>query len=405
MDRTIDRRTLLAATGTLGLGVLGLNSVAAGCARTSGAPAAPEAGSTPALREDFEASARQLQTPGAVMLLRTPSGEFSAAYGSRTDTGSEPVTLADHVRIGSITKTFTGTVILQLAQEGHLDIDAPVSEYRTDVPNGRNITLSQLLSMRSGLYNYSESLEFNQTLDSDPTKVWTTDELLDLGFKYPPYFPPGTEFHYSNTNTVLLGLIAEQVDRRPLGVAFQTRFFTPRAMRETAFPDVSSSAIATPHPRGYMYGTNVSTMNSEALPLDQQAAARAGTLKPHDVTDWSPSWTWAAGGAISTAADLATWATALGDGTLLNPTWQRRRLDSIRPTNPSSPSGAGYGLGIAMFGPMYGHTGELPGFQSFAAVDPDRKRTLVVWANLNAAPDGRPPASTIAQKLIGKLYA
>ncbi|HJT02854.1 MAG TPA: serine hydrolase domain-containing protein [Pseudonocardiaceae bacterium] len=405
MDRMIDRRTLLAATGALGVGVLGLNSVAIGCARTPGAPAAPEAGLTPALREDFEASARELQTPGAVMLLRTPSGEFSAAYGSRTDTGSEPVTLADHVRIGSITKTFTGTVILQLAQEGHLDIDAPVSEYRTDVPNGRNITLRQLLSMRSGLYNYSESLEFNQALDSDPTKVWTTDELLDLGFKYPPYFPPGTEFHYSNTNTVLLGLIAEQVDRRPLGLAFQTRFFTPLAMRETAFPDVSSSAIATPHPRGYMYGTNVSTMNSEALPLDQQAAARAGTLKPHDVTDWSPSWTWAAGGAISTAADLATWATALADGTLLNPTWQRRRLDSIRPTNPSSPSAAGYGLGIAMFGPMYGHTGELPGFQSFAAVDPDRKRTLVVWANLNAAPDGRAPASTIAQKLIGKLYA
>lgn len=153
-----------------------------------------------------------------------------------------------------------------------------------------------------------------------------------------------------------------------------------------------------------MYGTNVSTMNSEALPADQLAAAKAGTLKPHDVTDLSPSWTWAAGMGISTAADLATWARALSDGRLLDPTWQRRRLDSVQSTDPGSPSAAGYGLGIAKFGPMYGHTGELPGFQSFAGHDPERQRTLVVWANLNAAPDGRPPASTIAQQLLGKLY-
>src|SRR5262249_6489082 len=163
--------------------------------------------------------------------LRTMNGELTSTYGSRTDTGEDPVTLADHVRIGSITKTFTATVILQLAQEGELDIDAPVSEYRADVPGGRDITLTQLLTMRSGLYNYAESAAFSRALDDDPSKIWSPDELLALAYRHPPYFPPGAAFHYSNTNAVLLGLIAEQVGKQALGTAFQNRLFTPLGMR------------------------------------------------------------------------------------------------------------------------------------------------------------------------------
>jgi D-alanyl-D-alanine carboxypeptidase len=366
------------------------------------------------LRAQFEQAAKELLTPGAALLVRTSSGELAAAYGSRTDSGSGPATgpttgpttgpigLADHTRIGSITKTFTGTVILQLAQEGRLDIDAPVAELRPDVPNGKNITLAQLLDMRSGLYNYSELPALNRSLDVEPGKVWTPEALLALGLSHPVDFPPGTAYHYSNTGLVLLGLIAEQVEKRPLGESYQARLFTPLGMRETSFP--ADAAIPAPHPRGYMYGTNMSTLDTEALPPDQQAAARAGTLKPNDVTDASPSWTWAAGGAISTSADLATWVRALSDGTLLNPAWQRRRLESVRSTDPANPTAAGYGLGIARFGPMYGHTGELPGFQSFAGHDPDRGITLTVWTNLKAAPDGQPPAATIARQLIGTLY-
>jgi CubicO group peptidase (beta-lactamase class C family) len=401
----LGRRAVLVGAAAWGVGALASACTASPATPpspvTSGSPPPPQA---PALRLKFVQTAKELLTPGAVMTVRTPDGEMSATYGSRTDTGSVPVTLADHVRIGSITKTFTGTVILQLAQEGKLNIDAPVTEYRPDVPNGNNITLTQLLDMRSGLYNYSESVDLNKALDDDPAKVWTPAELLALGLKYPAYFPPGTDFHYSNTNFVLLGLIIEQLEQRPLGSVYQTRLFTPLAMHETSFPPAADTAIPAPHPRGYMYGTNVETMKSEALSPDQQAAAKAGTLKPHDVTDSTPSWAWAAGGAISTVADLATWATALSDGTLLNATWQRKRLDSVQSTNPGSPAAAGYGLAIGKFGQLYGHTGELPGFQSFTGHDPDRKITVTVWTNLNAAPDGRAPATTIAQQLIGKIY-
>jgi D-alanyl-D-alanine carboxypeptidase len=100
------------------------------------------------------------------------------------------VTLADHVRIGSNTKTWTGTVILQLVQEGKLTLDDPVSTYRPDVPNGQHITITQLLDMRSGLYNYTESIELNQTLDTDPTKAWDARRAARHRLQEPSVLPP-----------------------------------------------------------------------------------------------------------------------------------------------------------------------------------------------------------------------
>jgi D-alanyl-D-alanine carboxypeptidase len=186
---------------------------------------------------------------------------------------------------------------------------------------------------------------------------------------------------------------------------FSTRLFAPLGLQHTRLPAITSNAIPAPHPRGYMYGTNVSTVTSAKLPPAQLAAAQAGRLRPNDVTQENPSWAWSAGAATSTAGDLVTWVQALGDGDLLSPTWQKRRLASVQSTDTTNPAAASYGLGIARFGPLYGHTGELPGFQSFAGYDPARGLTLVIWANLSASPDGRPPATTIAQRLIGKIYS
>ncbi|WP_269319490.1 serine hydrolase domain-containing protein [Arthrobacter sp. UNC362MFTsu5.1] len=126
-----------------------------------------------ALEQTFRDAAQELRVPGAVMLLRTPGGNLTYTYGVRSFGGTDPVTAADHVRIGSITKTWTTTVILQLVQEGKIKLQDAVADYRPDVPNGANITIEQLLTMRSGLYNYTEALEVNQVLDADPAKAWT----------------------------------------------------------------------------------------------------------------------------------------------------------------------------------------------------------------------------------------
>ncbi|WP_137725103.1 serine hydrolase domain-containing protein [Prescottella subtropica] len=356
-----------------------------------------------ALNDVVTRVAKDLQIPGAVAILKTPDSNLTVTYGTGTIGQSVPVDTAEHIRIGSNTKTMTGTVILQLVQEGKLALTDPVSTYRPDVPNGENITIEQLLNMRSGLFDYSETAELNQTLDDDPGKQWTPDELLALAFAHPPYFPPGEGYHYSNTNTVLLGLIAEDLDDKPLQKIFQARLFGPAGLTGTSFPDAADSSVPARHPQGYVFGTNMDTLTDPALPEAMQAAAKDGTLQPADVTDVNPSWAWAAGAAISTATDLVTWVQALVGGQLLSKDMQERRLASLQPTGPD-PAAAQYGWGIAKMGPMLGHTGELPGFNSFMGHDPDAKVTLVVWANLAPAANGQDPATAMAKEIIGKLY-
>ncbi len=362
----------------------------------------------PAMQGTAERLAKEMLVPGAVVILRTPTGNFTSTYGVTTYRGSVPTSWDQHLRVGSNTKTWTGTVILQLVQEGRLSLDDPVSKYRPDVPNGAHITIEQLLTMRSGLFNYTTTLELNQILDTQPTKAWTQAELLTLAFKHPPAFaPPGSGFNYSNTNTVLLGLIAEQLEGgKPLAAIMRDRLFVPLGMRNTLFPDIASNAIPAPLSRGYMYGNNVLTMDTPpALPDNMQAAARTGRLAPVDQTDANPSWGWAAGAGISTANDLATWVQALVSGKLLNASLQARRLASVVPIDPSNSNSASYGWAIAKFGNLYGHTGELPGYNSFMGHDPVNGVTLVVWTNLAPGVDGRDPATTIARELIGLVYA
>ncbi len=358
------------------------------------------------MRDTVVRMAKEMLLPGAVVILRTPDGDFTTTYGVTAYRGTVPTGFDQHVRVGSNTKTWTGTVILQLVQEGKLKLDDPVSKYRPDVPNGENITIEQLLTMRSGLHNYTETLELNRTLDKQPGKAWTQDELLALAFKHPPDFAPGTAFGYSNTNTVLLGLIAEQLEGgKPLAAIMRDRLFAPVGLENTLFPDIASNAIPEPYSRGYMYGSNVLTMGSPpALPDSMQKAARSGTLTPGDQTDANPSWGWAAGAGISTASDLVHWVQALVGGKLLNADLQARRLASVRPIDPNDPKSASYGWAIAKFGSLYGHTGELPGYNSFMGHDPENGVTLVVWANLAPTVDGRDPATTIAATLIGMLY-
>lgn len=358
-----------------------------------------------ALQSTIEELATEMMVPGAAMLLRTPEGEFVLTYGVRGLDDPTPVTIDDHIRIGSNTKTWTGTAILQMVQEGKIALDDPVSKYRPDVPNGDNITIEQLLNMRSGLYNYTTTFVLNEALDSQPARAWQPDELLAIAYAIPPYFVPGVDFHYSNTNTVLLGLIAEQIDGKPLETILKDRFFDPLGMRETLLPAKDSSAIPEPHPRGYMYTDNVMTIASSAIPGDLQVAARNGTLKAVDQTDANPSWGWAAGAGISTAGDLATWVEAMTTGKVLDTAVQELRMNSLRPQSADNPQGALYGLGIAQFGPLYGHTGELPGFNTFMGSDPVDGVTLIVWTNLAPAADGRDPATTIARALLSHVYA
>lgn len=353
-----------------------------------------------AMQRTVEALARDMQLPGAVVIVKTPKGDFSTAYGVTSYQGSTPTAYDQKIRVGSVTKSWVGTVILQQVQEGKLALTDPASKHWPGVPDGHRITIEQLLNMRSHLYNYTELVSFEQTLDDEPLKAWTQQELLALAFAQQPYVE---DFHYSNTNTVLLGLIAQKLDGdKPLADILRDRLWTPLGLQGSSFPAITSNAIPTPHARGYMVGTNVQTMNP--LPPDMVAAARAGTLAPGDQTDANPSWGWAAGAGISTANDLVTIVSAIVRGGLLNPDMQAKRLASVQSIDPSNPAAAAYGWGLAKFGNLYGHTGELPGYNAFMAMDPVHDVTIVVWANSAPVADGRAPATTIAAALIRAIY-
>jgi D-alanyl-D-alanine carboxypeptidase len=303
----------------------------------------------------------------------------------------------------------TASVILQLAQEGKLSFDDAVSKYVPGVPNGDHITIAELLEMRSGLYNYTDAPEISASMDRDPTKVWSPAEWLAIAFAHPPNAPPGTAYEYNNTNYLLLSLVAEKVDRKPLAQSMQDRLFGPLRLQHTVFPALTVNTLPEPFSHGYLYGSaSVAMMGSPPYSPEVQAAARAGTLMPKDYTDLNGSFTQGAGAVISTASDLATWIEALVGGRVFNAAFQRRWLDSLQPEDPSKPKGQRYGYGIIQisWGPntIYFHGGEIPGFNSFMGSDPNNRVTLVVWTNLTVSLDEQPTANTLMLKVLDQIY-
>lgn len=359
------------------------------------------------LRAAIESRLAELLVPGAVVLHRTPDSEFLEAFGTRDLAAGphDPVQVTDHFRVGSNTKTVTGTVVLQLVADPDVDLglDDPVSRHFTAPGTSRldEVTVRHLLEMKSGLSNYSDSLAFNQRLD-DPATTYDIDELIVEGVLGESTGTPGGTFHYSNTNTAILGKIIEKLDGRELAESFRERIFDPLGLKHTSLPSADDRTMPLPHAQGYMFGTNVSTKDTMELSPADQERAHSGELAPNDYTELTPSWTWAAGGLISTAGDLATYVRAMvmGDRGLLPADLQRQRLESVVSTDPSDPRAAGYGLGLAQFGPMLGHDGTLPGYQSFMGHDPEKDETLVVLTNLSAAPDGKLTANEIAMLLL-----
>ena len=382
-----------------------------GAPLAAAAPVPTESGLKPIDRNSLQAvvseTARKLHLPGALVLLRTPQGRFTAAYGTtELGTRSRP---GPHIffRIASITKTMTSAVILQLAQEGRLRLSDPVSKYVARVPNGRNITIAELLEMRSGLYDYTSASEMAGFLDNHPTKAWTPRELLAISFARPPNFAPGTAYEYSNTNYALLGLIVEKLDCRPLAVAMRERLFRPLGLKDTLLPSRTSNRIPEPYVHGYLYGSSsIITTGIPNPPYDAKfiAGVEAGKIRPKDYTDVNHSFATAAGGVISTADDLETWIRALVGGRVLDAKYQRIWRASPKPAD----GGLDYGYGINRLrwagNTFYLHGGETVGYNSEAGYDPDNKLTLVLWANLTVSPTKELTANALMLNVLDLIY-
>jgi D-alanyl-D-alanine carboxypeptidase len=265
-------------------------------------------------------------------------------------------------RIGSNTKTFTITVFLQLADEKKISLDDKLSKYFPDIPNSDSVSLEMLCNMTSGIFNYSETEEFGKAFVDNPEKTWTPQELVNLGTSKPYYFPVGKGFHYSNTNTIIIGMIIEQVTSNKLETEIKNRIIDKLGLEHTYF--ATGKYMVGNYCHGY-----------EAVP-DSITGKRADVTDEVDI-----SWAWSAGAMVSNIYDLKTYVKALTDGTFLKPETQKRRLQlgSI-----SSNQNAGYGLGIFSYAGFLGHNGGLPGFNSFMMRYPEKDCTIIMFYNVQS---------------------
>jgi D-alanyl-D-alanine carboxypeptidase len=317
-----------------------------------------------ALKKSFKES----DAPGVVAAVQTPQYTWVQAMGVADRASGAPMAPEVHHRIGSVTKTFTATLLLKAADEGLLSLDDTIDKYVKGVPNGDEITLRQMSDMTSGIASYTESDQWVKEWSSDPTKVWKPEDLARFGIEESPLFKPGTEWFYSNTNYVLLGLVLEQVTGKPIEQLYEEEIIRPLHLTETSFPG-TSSAIPEPYDHGYTL------------------QGKSSGSKPIDSTHWSPSEAWTAGEMISTVDDLLVYGRALGTGKgLLSPKAQKERLDSfvsdVPPLNqPPLKGDLAYGIGLGKDHGWIGHNGEIPGYNTYLFYHPDLDAVVVVLVN------------------------
>jgi D-alanyl-D-alanine carboxypeptidase len=301
----------------------------------------------------------EMGIPGAIVGVSIPGEiDYLTAVGTSDLATGAPMSVDDHSRIGSVTKTFTGTAVLQLVDRGRINLSDPISRYVDGVPSGDVITLDQLGRMRSGLFDYTDDPAFLPRLYAEAPAgpdafAFTPRELLDMAFAHPLDFAPGTQYQYSNTNTVLLGLVVEKVTGMPLGDYFAQNIFGPLGLSGTSYP--ANGFMPEPFTHGY---------------------TRAPDGAVVDATLWNPSWGDAAGRIVSNYADLKVWAAALGRGSLLSPQTQQQRLRTTEIV-----PGLGYGFAMFNVHGWIGHNGDIPGYATVLVYLPERDATLVVLAN------------------------
>jgi D-alanyl-D-alanine carboxypeptidase len=366
---------------------------AAGQDSAGGEEQASNADLDAALKKSF----RESDAPGVVAAVQTPDYTWVRALGVADRASGESMTPEVHHRIGSVTKTFTATLLLQAEAEGLLSLDDTIDQYVKGVPNGDKITLRQMANMTSGIASYTEDKQWGEEWSSDPYRVWKPEELAQVGIKDSPLFEPGTEWFYSNTNYVLLGLVLEQVTSKPIGDLYRQQIIEPLGLKNTSFPDPADSSIPEPHAQGYT--------------LQGQSSGE----KPIDSTDWSPSVAWTAGMMISTVEDLLVYGRALGTGKgLLSPEQQSERLDSfvsdVPPLNqPPLKGDLAYGIGLGKDHGWVGHNGEIPGFNTYLFYHPELDAVVVVEVNSDISsgncPKDVPTMSELPQSVPCELPA
>ncbi|MFJ4775761.1 serine hydrolase domain-containing protein [Streptomyces sp. NPDC088762] len=343
-----------------GVAPLTLTVTPAAAAHAAEAPAADLPALERALRDTTGAGA-----PGAMARVTGPGGVRTRAVGVRDRSTGAAMDPRARFRIGSVTKTFSAVVVLQLVSEGRIGLDDPVGRHLPGLlPDGR-ITVRHLLNHRSGLADYTDAM-FARTVpgfEAVRNKVFGYRDLVALSLREPRTTEPGASYQYSNTNFVVLGMLIEKTTGHPVAQEYGRRIIGPLGLRNTSYVHPGKK-IEGLHVRGYLHP------DEAGRPLV-------------DSTEQTVSWAQSAGAMISDAADLNTFTSALLGGRLL----PARTLDLMLTMSPTDATGTrSYGLGLRRYDlscgtSVYGHTGTVQGFYTYAFATRDGRRSLAAMAN------------------------
>ena len=366
------RARMLAIALTRATTALRTGALALACASLALVTSPARAADAPT-RADVQRAIRQLVdagAPGVTAVIRGPRGVERYAAGLANVRRGTPISPRDHFRIGSVTKSFVATVVLQLVAEDRLSLTDSVEKWLPGlVPNGSQITVRELLNHSSGIADYC-SLPNYATLCSprgpDMAQRWTQQQLVQLVATAPPAFLFAQGWGYSNTDYVLLGMVIERVTGHTLGQELERRIYRPLGLHNTKLP------VTTSMPRPYGHGYDVSANGSSPL----------------DVTAISPTIAWGAGAMVSTPGDLVTFMRALQGGRLTTQSLLRQMREPTPGSLTGSPSSLGpqfgsYGLGLIHYTwaaacGAWGHTGDFPGYLTVAMASANGRRGAAV---------------------------
>ncbi|WP_067800769.1 serine hydrolase domain-containing protein [Nocardia beijingensis] len=314
--------------------------------------------------------------PGALVAVHDPKrGVFMRAYGTADLATGRPMDVADQVRIGSITKTFTATAVLRAADEGKLSLDDVLERYVPGVPNGDAITLRDLLGMRGGVWDLRQEQAFaEQIVAKTPASEWHEGDRLRAIIAHPEKaMPPRERVEYSNSEYYLLGLVLEKVLGKPVHQVIG-EVAAAHGLRATTYP--TDTTIPAPEGHGYSY--------FDETPTDVTART-------------TPALFGAAGSMVSTISDLAEYARLLGRGDLLKPETFRARTQFAGDLR--------YGLGMVEFGRWIGHNGAVPGYTTHMAYLPEQDVSVTVAVSeFTSPPLLGVTASVIWFGIVRQLY-
>lgn len=357
------------------IGCVLLPSVArAGQALPSPANAAVQAAIVSAVEKDRTKYGGRTPIPAVLIGVWDGNGSsFVHAFGYADLAAKRQLTPADHFRVGSNTKTFVVSVILQLIAEKKLSLDDPVSRFAlgVDIPNGNAITVRELANMRSGLFEAYDTPQFAK-LNMTVPKDFDPRTLVAWAVKQKPYFPPGKGYHYSNTNYLLLGLIIEAITKDVVGDQIRKRLLEPFGLTQTSYPQTE----AMPDPWAHGYG------------LDKQR-------NWEDVSNTIPvAFMGAAGEMISDMSDMKRWIKLYATAKTGGPA-------TYDPATECKPflGNTAFGLGMTCSAGWFGYTGGLPGYNTADYYSPGTGTTIIAWVPYMAEQPPEGIASAIVRDI------